>query len=87
MKTLTDIKRHLTSHTLRATGVALFGERWQAPLAEMLGVAPRTMYRWASGQKEIPAGVWPELAEVCHQREKGLAGIIAYLETATLKGD
>ena len=75
----------LTPHTLRAAGVAMFGERWQTPLADMLGIAPRTMFRWASGQKDIPAGVWDDLAEVCRQRAKGLSGIIAYLETATKK--
>ena len=32
---------------LRAAGEALYGERWQVPLARDLGVAGRTMRRWA----------------------------------------
>ena len=76
----------LNSAHLRAVGLTLYGPAWQAPLAEALGIAERSIRRWAAG-KPVPAGVWPELSVICQEKEKALSEIIAYLETATLKGD
>lgn len=36
----------------------------------LLGVGLRTVRRWASGEEEIPSGVWDEvLTELCRKRD------------------
>lgn len=63
------------SDLLRAAGEALYGEQWQAPLAEGLGINRRTIRRWLDGDNEPPAGVWAALAAICHDRRETLAEI------------
>jgi hypothetical protein len=58
--------------TLQTVGEALYGALWQSPLARDVGVAVRTMQRWAAGEFAIPDGIWPELATLCRQRGKTL---------------
>lgn len=60
---------------LRRVGEALHGERWQSPLARDLGVAVRTVQRWAAGDSPIPPGLWSDLCRVL----VGRAGAIAEL--------
>jgi len=45
---------------LRA-GQALYGERWQTPLASDLRTSARTVRRWTSGQIDVPWGVMADL--------------------------
>jgi hypothetical protein len=42
----------------------LYGEMWQTPLASELGVPPRQVRRWASGDRQIPPSTWPELVRL-----------------------
>jgi hypothetical protein len=42
---------------IRSAGEELLGERWQHPLAYMLGINLRTLQRWAAGQNAVPAGI------------------------------
>lgn len=58
----------LTSDHLRAVGEALYGPNWQTPLAEALGVADRTVRRWAAGDFAVPDGVWSDIAKLCKTR-------------------
>lgn len=44
-----------------AVGRALYGPSWQRPLAEALGVADRTVRRWAAGDAVPSPGVWADL--------------------------
>jgi transcriptional regulator with XRE-family HTH domain len=44
----------MTSAELRALGLAAWGPEWQSPLARALGVSPRLVRRWASGEVPIP---------------------------------
>jgi len=44
----------LTAAELRALGLAAWGHEWQSPLARAVGVTPRTVRRWASGDTPIP---------------------------------
>lgn len=53
---------------LHAIGEALWGSRWQTDMAEALKVASRTVRRWASGETDIPPGVWAELTGLMQQR-------------------
>jgi hypothetical protein len=52
----------MTSQQLTKIGEALFGPAWRAALAEALGVAERTVRRWAAGQSDIPEGLGRDLA-------------------------
>lgn len=47
----------MTASELKAVGIALFGEGWQSKLARTLGVAPRTVRRWAAGTVPIPGTI------------------------------
>lgn len=52
---------------LRAAGEALYGERWQSPLARDLDVNDRTMRRWAvSG---APDGIAAEIDALLAERQ------------------
>ncbi len=62
----------LDRHVMNAVGAALYGPQWQSQLARDLGVAIRTMQRWAAGEFTIPPGVWPEIANLCHERGDAL---------------
>lgn len=49
---------------LERRGRALYGERWQTPLAEALGVTDRTMRRWLAGTFGIPEPIAAEIASL-----------------------
>ena len=53
-------------------GEALYGTLWKTPLAFALDVDFRTLQRWANGDREIPDGVWDDLAELCGRRAQRL---------------
>ena len=44
----------MTPAELRAAGRLLYGDRWQTPLAQALGVNPRTVRGWFSGRRPPP---------------------------------
>jgi len=54
----------LTAPELRALALAIWGHRWQGPLARALAVNPRTVRRWASGDVPVPDRVEEELRRV-----------------------
>jgi len=67
---------------LALAGEALYGHRWQTSLARDLGVAPRTIRKWASGEKSIPPRQWRYIAALLNQRAsdcKALASLIISL--------
>jgi len=55
---------------LETVGLALYGHRWQTSLARDLGVLPRTMRKWASGEKSIPPNQWRYIAALLEQRSR-----------------
>jgi hypothetical protein len=57
----------------RATGEALFGEKWKSELGRRLGVHERQIRRWAYGEYDPPPGVWAELAAMIAERRQTLA--------------
>jgi hypothetical protein len=59
--------------TLRRCGEALYGERWQSPLARDLGVAIRTVQRWTAADCAVPPGVWPEIDALLEGRAQQIA--------------
>jgi len=68
----------MTLKKLAAAGHALYGGRWQTPLAHDLGVADRTVRRWLSGKTPIPADVENRLRGVLVTRLKEIGGMIGY---------
>lgn len=43
---------------LSASASAVYGYNWRGPLSRALDVSERTVMRWMTGQKTVPAGVW-----------------------------
>ncbi|MDP4021093.1 hypothetical protein Q8W71_00520 [Methylobacterium sp. NEAU 140] len=64
----------MTPALLAAAGEALFGSEWRRALAAALGVDPRLVQRWASGQREIPGTVAPALLALLRREALGLEG-------------
>ncbi len=60
--------------TLRAIGLALYGNCFQSQLAEALGVSDRTMRRWLCGDSSLPEGIWSDLADLCSGRASEMEG-------------
>lgn len=54
----------MTPYEFRAIGQRLLGPGWQTRLARLLGVADRTVRRWASGDSPIPEGLPADLARL-----------------------
>lgn len=52
---MTDVDR------LTRAGRLLWGDWWHTGMATALGIARRTVQRWATGERAIPADVWPRL--------------------------
>lgn len=63
----------MTRDQLRQAGVTMFGEQWQTPLAEALGVSDRTMRRWISGRFPIPPDIRGRIAAAIGARRSSLA--------------
>lgn len=51
------------SDLLHEIGGALYGPLWQSEMARDLGVAIRTVQRWAAGTYPVPEGVWWDLRD------------------------
>ena len=49
-------------------GEKLYGPMWKTDLAESLGIALRTVHRFAAGQREIHEGITLALADLCEKR-------------------
>ena len=67
---------------LKATGEALYGERYKVPLGDDLGVKSETMKSFGSGRMVIPVGVWKELVAIVQKRVSKLLGLQHRLDRA-----
>lgn len=63
------------SRLLVECGEALYGPQWQSALARDLGVADRTVRRWAAGTSEPPAGLYFDLLRLTQERAQRLDGL------------
>lgn len=66
----------ITPELFAQAGQALFGAEWKRPLAELLGMNERTVFRIAAAARDgtpypIPASLGPALAD--HLRGRGVA--------------
>lgn len=68
------------SRLLVECGQALYGERWQSPLARDLGVADRTVRRWVAGTSDVPAGLYVDLLRLTQKRSAALDGLAGKLQ-------
>jgi len=66
---------------LRQAGEALYGQHWQAPLAADLGISARSVRYWLTGERNIPQGVWHELATLLKQRGQHALALAAEIES------
>jgi hypothetical protein len=57
---------------IRRVGVELYGERWITPLSAALAIEPRTVRRWAAGQRQPPAAILQMLDSTVRERILGL---------------
>jgi hypothetical protein len=68
----------LTPGFLCYVGQLLFGERWQTPLAQMLGdvrgrkLSPATMHQWTTATRAIPAWVQDALVTIVERSHADL---------------
>jgi hypothetical protein len=56
-------------------GRALYGDRWQTQLAQALGVADRTVRRWAAGEQAVPDGAAADIYTLVVERRAELEDI------------
>jgi len=69
----------MTRPTLREIGEALYGPRWQTEISRELGVADRTVRRWATGAVQPPETLQAELADMVAARRRLLDEIAGRL--------
>lgn len=61
-----------------ATGQALFGEHWQTPLSQALGLSnPRRLRDWLSGNSAMPHGVWSDLRALVARQKVVIDSVLA----------
>ncbi len=60
---------------LRLVGEALYGERWQAPIAGDLGVSDRAVRYWISAANPCPEDLGPRLLAIVVRKRDSLAGL------------
>ena len=60
---------------LIAAGEALYGERWQSAIAADLGVAVRTVQRWAAGERGVDADTIDRVRARLRDRAARIAAI------------
>lgn len=60
---------------LRLVGEALYGERWQAPIAADLGVSDRAVRYWISAANPCPDDLNERLLAIVVRKRESLAGL------------
>ena len=49
-------------------GIYLFGDRWQAPMADALELNPRTVRGWVQGRSQVQEDSWRKLAKLVEKK-------------------
>jgi hypothetical protein len=70
--------------TLRQCGEALYGSAWQSELSRALGLcSSRRLRAWLAGDRQIPPGVWADLAALMRKRGEALVALAESLKEDT----
>lgn len=79
----------MESAAFRAAGAALFGERWQGPLAQATGINGRSVRQMAAGARPVPDNLALALdrAEQALERIDGLRDRFGEPGTIALTGE
>lgn len=75
-----------TRHILEWAGEALYGARWQSPLARDLGTTDRNLRYWVAGTHSAPPDIKDQLIALLRHRGEKLHGIIARIEQEEIRG-
>jgi len=62
----------MSTELLLKIGTALYGDAFRGSLAADLGVSDRTLRSWLSGQRDVPGGVWDDLAALIEMQQARL---------------
>jgi hypothetical protein len=65
---------------LQAAAITIYGERWKAPFARDLGVAPRQLYDWMEGRTPVPLRVWIALTLALATQARQAIDLLQQLE-------
>lgn len=71
----------MKSTYLADVGKALWGTDWQTPMAEATGVVPRSIRRYATGERTPPDDLFAGLLGELQRRRKTLDSLIAQIES------
>lgn len=71
---------------LRLVGEALYGERWQAPIAVDLGVSDRAVRYWLSRTSPCPDDTGSRLLEIIIRKGEALADLENLVRSHTSPG-
>lgn len=66
-----------TNRRMEEMAEAVFGKRWQRPLAKAMGVHQKQMSRWASGQYEVSLERLDQAIKACTDHTAKQAPAIA----------
>ncbi|SHO65791.1 hypothetical protein SAMN02745172_02438 [Pseudoxanthobacter soli DSM 19599] len=72
----------MTTSIITRLGVALWGDRWQAPMAAALGVHRDTVQDWRQGRTRPRPGVLSDLLQIAANRRAGIDDAVAALQTS-----
>lgn len=76
-KNLRLLEGKFTSSTLAECGKLLWGEHWQQPMAEALGLSDTARIRsWLSGSQHVPIGIWSELDTLLRKRKSQISALL-----------
>ena len=71
---------------LKTAGQAAFGTQWQTDLSQSLGVSPRAMRYWVSGEREMP-NLNNELVVLLNERKAKIDSVMNELKINKKNGD
>jgi hypothetical protein len=65
---------------LEKAGTKLFGDRWQQPLADVLGVQARTVRRWIAGDRAVSPHIIEALPQVLYREAQERRAVAKEIE-------
>jgi transcriptional regulator GlxA family with amidase domain len=70
----------MSNRLIQRVGLALYGERWQTPLAADLDMSDRHMRRIVAGAAEAQPGVYVDLLRIATERAAELDELVEVLK-------